>query len=167
VTRLLLKPAQKIQAIVQARSRFFQEPVLLPVLDGALKFSRRRAVFGLCLGKVALVPRLLGAAVDLPPLVVMTGAVVGVSVGGILGMMLGTPVIATGREILGYIYRKLLDQEPFPMKETVTESGTSSSPSKSWFFSRLAEIQKRIRSRLPESRQGNGETSHPQNISGQ
>jgi hypothetical protein len=101
-----------------------------------------------------IVPRVLGDAVELPPLVVMTGAVVGASVGGILGVMLATPVIATGRVILGYLYRKLLDQEPFPIEETVAESGTSSSPSKSWFSSRLAELQRRIRLRSLESRQG-------------
>jgi uncharacterized membrane protein len=80
-----------------------------------------------------IVPRVLGDAVELPPLVVMTGAVVGASVGGILGVMLATPVIATGRVILGYLYRKLLDQEPFI--GDCSESGTSSSPSKSWFSS--------------------------------
>jgi predicted PurR-regulated permease PerM len=94
-----------------------------------------------------IVPRVLGDAVELSPLVVMIGAVVGASVGGILGVMLATPVIATGREILGYFYRKLLDQEPFPIKETVPESGTSSSPARDWLSSRLAEFQRRIRSR--------------------
>ncbi len=113
-----------------------------------------------------IVPRVLGEAVELPPLVVMTGAVVGASVGGILGVMLATPVIASGREILGYLYRKLLDQEPFPIEESVPELGTSSSPSKSWLSSPLAEIQRRIRSRAPESRQVDGETSHPHSRSG-
>lgn len=101
-----------------------------------------------------IVPRVLGDAVELPPLVVMTGAVVGASVGGILGVMLATPVIATGREILGYIYRKLLDQEPFPIKET-------SSPATDWLSSRLAELQRRIRLRSLESRQGSGKAPPP------
>jgi predicted PurR-regulated permease PerM len=114
-----------------------------------------------------IVPRVLGDAVELPPLVVMTGAVVGASVGGILGMMLATPVIATGREILSYFYRKLLDQEPFPIGGTVPESGTSSSPARDWLSSRLAEFQRRIRSRSPESGQGSEEASHPQSRSRQ
>jgi predicted PurR-regulated permease PerM len=59
-----------------------------------------------------IVPRVLGTAVELPPLVFMTGVVVGASVGGILGTLLATPVIATGREVLHYIYSKMQDQEP-------------------------------------------------------
>ena len=47
-----------------------------------------------------IVPRVLGDALELPPLIVITGVVVGASVGGILGALLATPVIATGREIL-------------------------------------------------------------------
>jgi hypothetical protein len=107
-----------------------------------------------------IVPRVLGAAVDLPPLVVMTGAVVGASVGGILGVMLATPVIATGREILGYLYRKLLDEEPFPIAETVPESGNSFTSAKDWLSSRLAEIQRRIRSQSPKAGKGSQEASH-------
>ena len=109
-----------------------------------------------------IVPRVLGDAVELPPLVVMTGAVVGASVGGILGVMLATPVIATGREILSYIYRKLLDQEPFPIAGTVPESGTSFSPARDWLSSQLEELQRRIRLRSLESRQGSGKAPPPQ-----
>jgi hypothetical protein len=111
----------------------------------------------------------LGDAVELPPLVVMTGAVIGASVGGILGVMLATPVIASGREILGYLYRKLLDQEPFPIEETVPEAGASPAPApfRHWLSSRLAEFQKRIRSRSAQPRQRNGGASHPQSPSGQ
>ena len=83
--------------------------------------------------------------------------------------MLATPVIATGREILGYLYRKLLDQEPFPVDETVPESGISSSasPREYWLSSLLLEFQRRIRSRSPESGQRNEEASPPQSTSGQ
>jgi hypothetical protein len=80
--------------------------------------------------------------------------------------MLATPVIATGRVILGYLYRKLLDQEPFPIEETIAESGTSSSPSRDWFSSRLAEFQRRVQSRSAESHEKNEEASHPQGTSG-
>jgi hypothetical protein len=115
-----------------------------------------------------IVPRVLGAAVDLPPLVVMTGAVVGAYVGGILGVMLATPVIATGREILTYIYRKLLDEEPFPIDDPVPQSGATSSARSMgyWLSSLLAKFQRSIRSRSPESRQDTGEASHPQSTSG-
>jgi hypothetical protein len=42
-------------------------------------------------------------------------------VAGILGALLATPVIATGREVLFYLYRKLLGQPPFP-PETLAPS---------------------------------------------
>lgn len=61
-----------------------------------------------------LVPRVLGEAVNLPPLVVMTGVLVAASVGGILGALLATPIIAAGREIVHYAYRKILGVDPFP-----------------------------------------------------
>lgn len=61
-----------------------------------------------------IVPRVLGDAVDLPALVVMSGVFVGGSVAGILGALLATPLIATGREVLSYLYRKLLGEPPFP-----------------------------------------------------
>jgi len=60
-----------------------------------------------------IVPRVLGDAVGLPPLVVMTGVLVGTIVAGILGALLATPVIATAYEILRYVYAKMMDQEPF------------------------------------------------------
>jgi hypothetical protein len=61
-----------------------------------------------------IVPRVLGDAVDLPPLIVMTGVLVGGTVAGILGALLATPVIGTAREILRYVYRKMLGEDPFP-----------------------------------------------------
>jgi predicted PurR-regulated permease PerM len=61
-----------------------------------------------------IVPRVLGEAVELPPLVVMVGVVVGASFGGILGALLAAPVIASTREILRYLNAKIWDEEPFP-----------------------------------------------------
>lgn len=61
-----------------------------------------------------VVPRVLGEAVELHPLVVMVGVVVGASVGGILGALLAAPVIASTREIVSYLYAKILDEDPFP-----------------------------------------------------
>ena len=61
-----------------------------------------------------LVPRILGEAVDLHPLEVLIGVIVGTSVAGILGALLAAPVIASGREIVSYLYAKILGEEPFP-----------------------------------------------------
>ena len=66
-----------------------------------------------------IVPRVLGDAVDLPSLVVMTGVLVGTTVAGMLGALLATPIIASAREILRYIYRKMLGEEPFLPEEAL------------------------------------------------
>ncbi len=99
-----------------------------------------------------IVPRVLGAALELSPLIVMTGIVIGVSVGGILGALLATPVIATGREVLHYIYRKMQEQEPIQVEDAAPESGTP--PSGNWLSSLLAASQRLIRSRSPGATPG-------------
>ena len=64
-----------------------------------------------------IVPRVLGEAVGLPALVVMTGVVVGTATAGILGALLVTPIIASAREVIVYVYRKILEEDPFPPGE--------------------------------------------------
>jgi predicted PurR-regulated permease PerM len=61
-----------------------------------------------------LVPYILGDAVDLPPLIVIIGVVVGGSAFGLLGVFLATPVISTGREVFMYLYNKILEPPPEP-----------------------------------------------------
>jgi predicted PurR-regulated permease PerM len=102
-----------------------------------------------------IVPRVLGAALELSPLIVMTGIVIGVSVGGILGALLATPVIASGREILHYIDRKMQDQEPALIEDAAPGSGPPRSGN--WLSSLLAGFQRLVRSRSRKSRQVNGE----------
>jgi len=55
------------------------------------------------------VPRIIGRSLDLHPVVVLIGAIVGASVAGILGMFLAAPTIATLRVLTGYAYGKLLE----------------------------------------------------------
>ena len=61
-----------------------------------------------------VVPRVLGHAVELPALVVILGVWIGASVWGILGALLAAPVIASGREIVWFLYMKVLGEDPFP-----------------------------------------------------
>ncbi len=56
-----------------------------------------------------VVPRVLGDAVELPPLVVLVGVLVGGSLAGILGALIAVPVIGTVREIVGYLYGKIIE----------------------------------------------------------
>lgn len=61
-----------------------------------------------------LVPKIMGGAVDLPPLVVLVGVIAAAGAFGILGALLATPVIATGKLIFIYIYRKVMEDALAP-----------------------------------------------------
>jgi predicted PurR-regulated permease PerM len=60
-----------------------------------------------------IVPRVIGSSVNLHPVVVICGVVVGYNVAGIGGAFLAAPVIASFRVIGGYLHAKLLDYPPF------------------------------------------------------
>ncbi len=61
-----------------------------------------------------LVPRIMGRRLQLHPVVIFVGVLIGGIVAGILGIFLAAPVIGTVRVLLRYVYAKLLDQDPFP-----------------------------------------------------
>jgi predicted PurR-regulated permease PerM len=140
-----------IPAVIVA---LIQGSAYLPI--GNLAFAGLIILFYILVQQVEnnlIVPRVLGDALEMPPLIVLTGIVIGASVGGILGALLATPVIATGRVILHYVYRKMLGQEPIQVDDAAPETGTP--PSGNWVSSLLSEFRRRIRSRSPESRQDN------------
>lgn len=64
-----------------------------------------------------LVPRVVGEALDLNPILVIIGVLAGASVAGILGAILAAPTLATMKLLGVYAWRKLFDLEPFPTKE--------------------------------------------------
>jgi predicted PurR-regulated permease PerM len=68
-----------------------------------------------------LVPRIIGDSVNLHPIVVLCGVVVGASVGGILGAFLAAPIIASGRVVGRYVHAKLLDYDPIRTRTPVAE----------------------------------------------
>lgn len=61
-----------------------------------------------------LCPRIVGGSIDLPPLVVLVGVVVGVTVAGIVGAYLSGPILASLKVLALYAYNKVLDRTPFP-----------------------------------------------------
>jgi predicted PurR-regulated permease PerM len=61
-----------------------------------------------------IAPRVMGTAVRLRPAVVLLGLLVGFQVGGLLGTLLAVPVIASVRDISVYVWRKLIDMDPWP-----------------------------------------------------
>ncbi|RIK43571.1 MAG: hypothetical protein DCC55_05325 [Chloroflexi bacterium] len=60
-----------------------------------------------------IVPRVIGNSVNLHPVVVICGVIVGFNVAGIWGTFFAAPVIASLRIIAGYVHAKLLDYPPF------------------------------------------------------
>jgi predicted PurR-regulated permease PerM len=61
-----------------------------------------------------LVPRIIGGSLNLSPLLIFVGAIMGASLGGILGLLLAAPILATLRLLGRYTWRKMLDLPPFP-----------------------------------------------------
>jgi predicted PurR-regulated permease PerM len=65
-----------------------------------------------------LVPRVVGEVLNLSPLLVMISILAGWALAGIPGVILSAPVVATAKLVGQYIWRKLLDQPPFPESES-------------------------------------------------
>ncbi len=64
-----------------------------------------------------LVPRIVGGALDLHPLIVLIGVLMGASLAGIVGAILAAPILASLKLLGLYTWRKLFDLEPFPPDE--------------------------------------------------
>jgi hypothetical protein len=60
-----------------------------------------------------LIPRIMGRTLNLHPLLVFIGIIVGGSLAGILGMLLAAPVVATLRVLGRYVFCRLYDRDPF------------------------------------------------------
>lgn len=59
-----------------------------------------------------VVPNVLGASVNLPPVLILAGTIIGASLAGVLGIFLAAPVLATARLFFQYVLHKLF--EPLP-----------------------------------------------------
>ncbi|MFC2055664.1 AI-2E family transporter [Chloroflexota bacterium] len=110
--------------------------VIVALLQGSEHFAINNFVFALIvigfyvliqsLENTLVVPRVMGESVQLHPLVIIIGVLVGASVGGILGALLAAPVIASGREIVSYLYRRALGENPFPpVQDKIEETQVS------------------------------------------
>ena len=61
-----------------------------------------------------LVPRIMGDTLDLHPAVILVGAIIGANLGGILGLLLAAPTIASLRLFGRYVRCKMFDLDPWP-----------------------------------------------------
>ncbi|MBN1315947.1 MAG: AI-2E family transporter [Anaerolineales bacterium] len=64
-----------------------------------------------------IIPRIIGSRVHLHPAIVIIGILIGASLGGVLGIFLAAPTIATVRVLGRYIHANLIDKDPFPVIE--------------------------------------------------
>lgn len=64
-----------------------------------------------------LVPRIVGNALDLHPIIVILSVFMGASLAGVLGAILAAPLVASLKILGQYAWRKLFDLPPFPPHE--------------------------------------------------
>lgn len=119
VMELLPTVGPAISGTIGTLVALFQGSTWLPVsnLTFALIISITYAILGQ-VESVYFIPRLVGGRVKLHPAVAFVSVIAGALVFGALGVLLATPVVATLRTLLTYVYRKLIDQEPFEPRQT-------------------------------------------------
>jgi len=61
-----------------------------------------------------LVPRIVGGALDLHPLIIIVGVFIGGGMAGLIGAILAAPLLATAKLLGTYAWRKMFDLPPFP-----------------------------------------------------
>jgi predicted PurR-regulated permease PerM len=103
-----------ISGIVGTIFAYFQGSTWIPLPSWA--FALLVAAFYFVMWQVDtnyLVPRIIGHRLRLPSGLIIVGIIAGASVGGALGLLLAAPTIATVRVLGSYLYRRLLDLEPY------------------------------------------------------
>jgi predicted PurR-regulated permease PerM len=60
-----------------------------------------------------LLPRIMGSSLNLHPVIIIIGAIVGASLAGVIGLLLSAPATATLLLLSRYVYRKLVDLSPW------------------------------------------------------
>jgi putative heme transporter len=68
-----------------------------------------------------LVPRVVGSALNLHPLIVIVGVFMGASIAGVLGAILAAPILASFKLVAVYAWRKLFDIPPFPSPDPLLD----------------------------------------------
>jgi predicted PurR-regulated permease PerM len=58
-------------------------------------------------------PRIMGQTLKVHPAAVLISALVAVSIIGLIGVLVAAPILATVKLVFGYIFRKMLDQDPW------------------------------------------------------
>jgi predicted PurR-regulated permease PerM len=128
-------------AILAALARFvpYLGPLVAFVMAGLVAFFQVENYFGLEPWQYTLLvvlsailldqlfdniisPRLLGQKLNIHPAAILVAAIVFTNLIGIIGLILAAPVVATLNVISRYVFRKMLDQNPWPEEEAQPRS---------------------------------------------
>jgi predicted PurR-regulated permease PerM len=94
-------------------------------------------------------PRFLGRTLDIHPAAVLVAALVMATLLGLVGIFLAAPVVATLKAVGLYVYRKMLDLDPWPEPEEEPERVEF--PWKRW-IEQLRSWIKKVRSKPKEEK---------------
>lgn len=121
IMELLPTVGPAISGTIGTLVALFLGPTWMPVshLTFALIIGIAYGILGQ-IESIYFIPRLVGGRVNLHPAVAFVSVIAGTLVFGALGILLATPVVATLRTLLTYLYRKLLDQEPFEPRQSMS-----------------------------------------------
>lgn len=99
--------------------------IILALVEGSTNLPVSNATFALIVAIIYvvftqvdinfLIPTIIGGHINLHPLLVIFGVIGGAAVGGVLGVALAAPMIASLRILGRYLYAKLFGMYPFPM----------------------------------------------------
>jgi len=95
-----------IVALFQGSAWLDVNHLLLAVIVGLFYFSLQK------LEDSFLTPQIQGQAIEMPPLVVMLSALVGIHQFGLLGGIIAVPIVASVREVLKYVKERLEQSQP-------------------------------------------------------
>ncbi len=90
-------------ALFQGSANWAIEPTIFALIVILVYFAIQQ------LENHVIVPNVLGASVNLPPVLILAGTIVGASLAGVLGIFLAAPVIATARLFFQFILRNLFE----------------------------------------------------------
>ena len=90
-------------------------------------------------------PRIIARAVKVHPAAVMVAALIGLSLLGLIGMIVAAPILATLQLFLNYTFRKMLDQDPWEEMEPAPNKQTNQF---------IQQIQKKVLPFIKRSVQG-------------
>ena len=72
-----------------------------------------------------IAPKVMGRAVRLSPVIIMISLIVGFNIAGLIGSLLAVPIVASIKEVVSYLYAKVVDREPFPNGDGNGDSGST------------------------------------------